>query len=155
FAIANDTDARLTGRLTPPARLVGRFFGEPIDASEDLLQLIADDVLAELEGGAIDVFAVSQIRAAGKTGRVALSHLATDERRDEDAAAVFGQATGELRFGGHALGEATDLLGRLVGIGNGDDVGDSFAVGNQQQSFAVHLPDGGPADGEDVVVPAA
>jgi hypothetical protein len=47
------------------------------------------------------------------------------------------------------------LFGSLVGVGDGDDVGDLLAFGDEEQAFAVDLADGGPADGEDFVVFAA
>src|SRR5207249_3792722 len=81
FAVAKHADLR---------RLLARVLREPIDRGEDLLHLVADQVPAQLEGRAVEVLAVGQIRPAHP-----LFHLAADERRHDDAAAALGQPAGE------------------------------------------------------------
>ena len=53
---------------------------------------------------------------------------------------------------GNSRDQTGDLLWCLVRVRDGDDVGGRPALaGNQEQSFAMHLSDGRPADGEHVV----
>jgi tellurite resistance protein len=49
------------------------------------------------------------------------------EHRDDDAKTGRRQAAGELRFVGHARRQAEELLGRLVGVRQGHDLGQRFA----------------------------
>src|SRR5205823_1234750 len=101
---------------------------------------------AQLERRAVEILAAGQVDAA-----VAFLHLAADERRHEDATAVLGKAAGELRLRRHALDQADDLLGRLVGVWDGDDIGDLLlARRDEQQSLAVDIADRSPAHREDL-----
>src|SRR5262249_34654188 len=136
LAVADDADLRILATL----------LGEPVDGGEYLLQFVADQVPAQLERRAVEVLAVGQVGAA-----VALLHLAADERRHDDAAAALSEATGKLRLRRHALHQAGYLLGRLVGVGDGDDIGDLLLSNrDEQQALAVDVADGRPAHRKDL-----
>ena len=75
-------------------------------------------VPAQLEGRAIDILAV------GELGRACCCVAAVDQHRHQDPAPALGQPPGELRFHRHARRQADELFRRLVGVGDGDHVGD-------------------------------
>jgi hypothetical protein len=64
---------------------------EPIDGGHYLLHFVADDVAAQFERGAIQELAAGELGAA-----VARFHFAIDQNRHDHAAAIFGEAAGEL-----------------------------------------------------------
>ena len=122
---------------------------EPIDGSQDFLHFVADDVPAHLERRAIKKLAMRLIRPPGSDGRKRVGPI--DERRHDHATAALGQPTGELRLGRDSRRKADELFGRLIGVGQGDDVGHGVRpLGHEQQSFAPHAAHRRPADGKDI-----
>jgi hypothetical protein len=140
FAPAEDADRTRSG--------VG---AEGVDAGEDGEGFVAGEGAAHFEGGAVEELAVVEVAAAGRVPvDLGFAGVAVDEGGDEDAAAAFGEAAGELGLGSDAGGEAGELFGGQVGVGEGDDVGDGDSGGRlQEQALGVDVPEGGPADGVD------
>ena len=122
-----------------------------VDGSEDFLYFDADEVLAEFEGGAVEVFAVRLV-GHSHSGESGVGTGAVDERGDQHAASAPSQARGVT---GVRAREADDVLGRPVGIGQRDDGGPGRARGLQQQALGIDALEDPPAHGVDVVVGAA
>ena len=120
---------------------------KPIDRRQNFLHFVADDVPAHFKGRPIQKLAMRLIRRARADRRVRVGPI--DQRRNDHAATALGQPPGELRLGRDARRQSGQLFGRLIGIGNGDDVGHRPRVlGHQQQSFAVHAAHHRPANGK-------
>ena len=84
----------------------------------------------------------------GIAGKLA---LAIDQRRHNDANLAFGQHPGELPGGRDFRVETGHILRGVVGIREGDHLGERPALGFEQQALTVHLRQDIPADGIDVV----
>jgi len=104
-------------------------------------------VPAQLERRPVQVLSIGQRRAVQTS-----LQLAADQRGDQDETAIFRQSPRVLRYDRYAFAQPADRLGGLVRVGNRDHAGRRRRViRHQQQAFALHAADDGPADREDLV----
>ena len=116
FTVAKDSDRRVRGR---------RF--EPIDKTERHLHFVTGQRPAEFKRRAMQVFAARQIGAT-----VSFFPMTADQLRHNNAAAGFRQMPRDLRRFRYAILQSTQLFGRLIGVGQHDDVRDRFTERSQQ-----------------------
>ena len=116
---------------------------QPIHGRQHLLDLVALHGAAHLVGGPPQHLALRLLELA-HSGQAAVGVGPVDQRGDEHTAAALGQPTGELVGLGQARLKTGDLLGRLVGVGDGHHRGLGLAVGHQHQALGLHAPDDGP-----------
>ena len=120
---------------------------KPIDGRQHLLHLVADDVPAHLERRPIQELAMRLVRGPRADRRKRVGPI--DQRRHDHAAAALGQPAGELRLGRDSRRKPGQLLGRLIGIGNGHDVGHGRPdLGTSSSPSLAHAAHDRPADGK-------
>ena len=111
LAVAGNPDGR-------PPRCVFGF--KVINGRKRLLHLIPDDVPAYFEAHAVEELAVRKVRPA-HSRQVRPNALAVDQNRNENLAALLGEAPGVLRAGRHPSRETGQHFGLPIRIGKGDD----------------------------------
>ena len=71
--------------------------------------------------------------------------MPVDQHGNDHLAPALGQPPGELALRRNAAGQSGQLLGGLVGVRDGDDIGDGRAIDwREQQTFAVNVAKGRP-----------
>lgn len=117
---------------------------EPIGGGEGGLNVVADDVAAEVKGLAVNPLPVRLVGFAER-GIVGRQFRATDCNRQEKFETIFREAAGGLRVRSKARGEAEVVFGRLVGIGDENGLRDGRSRWLHVQAGAPHAVDYGPA----------
>jgi hypothetical protein len=116
FAVADDADV-----------WVVLFAREPVHRRQHLLHFAPEECPAHLEGHAVDELAV---RLVGQTAELRVARpgvAAVDQRGDEDAGAVLGQAAGVLGVVRDSGGHPDEHLRRFVRIGQRHEAGRGLA----------------------------
>ena len=119
---------------------------EPVDGREHFLDLITDDVSAEFEGGAVQVFARGQLGPAVLA--VPFSGRSARGRRHGNRSRR-GVGRTAIRGGRPAPESGKSCSGVWSASGIGHDVGDLVLAGrDEQKPFAVDIAEHRPARGE-------
>src|SRR5439155_6164869 len=103
-------------------------------------------VTAQLEGLPINPFTVGLVGEAMDAFIPRPRVLPVYQHGDENLAAVFSEAPGELALGSKSREQSNEHFGSLVGVGNGDDPGGSGRPWLNQESFPIHTFEDRPAD---------
>ena len=117
---------------------------EPIGGGEGGLNVVADDVAAEVKRLAVNPLPVRLVGFAER-GIVGRQFRATDCNWEEKFETIFREVAGGLRVRSQARGEAEVVFGRLVGIGDKDGLRDGRRRWLHVQAGAPHAVEHGPA----------
>ena len=141
LGVADDADLRRRAAARPKA----------VDRREHFLHLVPDHVAAHVERLPVQPLAPGLL-ALGELRVARLDGFSPDQYWDEQFAAAIGKDAAELMFRRQPGREAEDLLGRLTGIGDDNDVRCRRALGRLHvQPFGPDAVEHGPANLEDTV----
>jgi len=125
----------------PDVALDAGILAQPSHRSNDLLDLIADQVPPHLERRSVQELAIREL---------AVGHVTVDECGHDNHAATFRKPPRELAVRWYALRQAGKHLRHLICVGNRDDEhpGGLVCDGKQDQAFSMDIAERPPANPE-------